>query len=163
MVAEIATELVGLIGELTARINQLERRIAELVAVIAPNLLELDGCGSLSAAKIVGETADVTRFRSRGAYAMNNGTAPIPVSSGNYTRFRLNRGGNRQLNAAMHRIALTQTRLSGRGHDYLDQRMAAGDTRKQALRALRRRISDEVYRRLWRDHDARSAQLLKAA
>jgi transposase len=163
VVAEIAAELVELLGELTERINQLERRISQLVAAIAPNLLELDGCGSLSAAKIVGETADVTRFRSRGAYAMNNGTAPIPVSSGNQTRFRLNRGGNRQLNAAMHRIALTQTRPNGRGRAYLDQRLATGNTRRQAIRALRRRISDEVYRRLWRDHDVRSVQLLEAA
>jgi transposase len=164
VVAEIASELVGLIGELTIRINHLEQRIAQLVAVIAPNLLELDGCGSLSAAKIVGETADVTRFRSRGAFAMNNGTAPIPASSGNQTRFRLNRGGNRQLNAAMHRIALTQMRPNGRGRAYLELRLAAGNTKKEAIRALRRRISDEVYRRLWRDHNAaRSEHLFNAA
>lgn len=163
VVAEIGAEQVRLIAELTVRINQLRQRIAQLVAVLAPNLLELDGCGSLTAAKILGETADVTRFGSRGAYAMNNGTAPIPVSSGNLTRFRLNRGGNRQLNAAMHRIAVTQSRPDGRGRAYLDKRLAAGDSRKESIRALRRRISDEVYRRLWRDNNARSAQLLEAA
>ncbi len=158
VVAEIASELVERIGEVTASINQLERRISAMVAELASSLLALEGCAGLTAAKIVGETADVSRFGSRGAYAMNNGTAPIPVWSGNRSRFRLNRGGNRQLNAAMHRIAVTQIRLSGRGRVYLEQRMAAGNTKTEALRALRRRISDEVYRRLWQDHFARSAR-----
>src|SRR5205085_641506 len=90
VVAEIARELVEDIRERTARVNRLERRICDLMAEIAPNLLELEGCGGLTAAKIVGETADVSRFRSRGAYAMNNGTAPIPVWSGSRQRFRLN-------------------------------------------------------------------------
>lgn len=156
--AEIARELVDRIRELTVRANQLERRISSLSAELAPSLLALEGCGGLTAAKIVGETADISRFGSRGAYAMNNGTAPIPVWSGNRTRFRLNRGGNRQLNAALHRIAITQIRMTGRGRAYLEQRMAAGNTKTEALRALRRRISDEVYRRLWQDHLASSAR-----
>lgn len=151
VVAEIARELLERIAELTTAANQLERRITVLVSELAPSLLALEGCAGLSAAKIVGETADVSRFRSRGAYAMNNGTAPIPVWSGNHTRFRLNRGGNRQLNAAMHRIAVTQIRLNGRGRLYLEQQMAANHTKTEALRALRRRISDEVYRRLRND------------
>jgi transposase len=100
----------------------------------------------LTAAKIVGETADVSRFRSRGACAMNNGTAPIPVCSGSQTRFRLNRGGSRQLNVAMHRIAITQMRLQGRGRAYFEHRLAA-KTKTEAIRLLRRKISDEVYRR----------------
>lgn len=161
--AEIARELVDRIAELTTRVNQLERRISSMAAELAPSLLALEGCAGLTAAKIVGETADVSRFGSRGAYAMNNGTAPIPVWSGNRTRFRLNRGGNRQLNVAMHRIAVTQIRLRGRGRVYLEQRMAAGDTKTEALRALRRRISDEVYRRLWQDHLATSARPAAAA
>jgi transposase len=156
LVAELATELVARIGELTIRIQQLERRIAELMAELSPRLLELAGCAALTAAKIVGETADVRRFRSRAAFAMNNGTAPIPVWSGNHQRFRLNRGGNRQLNAAMHRIAITQLRLNGAGRIYLDAKVAAGATKKEALRALRRRVSDEVYRRLREDRLERS-------
>jgi len=158
VVAEIAAELVTDIQLLTTRVNQLERRICQLVAELAPSLLELEGCAGLTGAKILGETADVTRFRSRAAYAMNNGTAPIPVWSGNQQRFRLNRGGNRQLNAAMHRIAVTQIRLKGRGRAYLEGRMAAQATKTEALRSLRRRISDEVYRRLWQDHMSRSAR-----
>lgn len=149
--AEIATELVGRCRELTGRINQLERQLRRLVAPLAPRLLHLDGCGTLTAAKLVGETAGVGRFRSRAAFAMHNGTAPVPVWSGNRQRHRLNRGGNRQLNAALHRIAITQLRLDGPGRDYLQRRMAAGDTKTEAIRALRRRISDEVYRRLQTD------------
>ena len=163
VVAEIAVELVERIREATQRVDQLERRIAVLMAELSPSLLELEGCAALTAAKIVGETADVSRFRSRGAYAMNNGTAPIPVWSGNRTRFRLNRGGNRQLNAAMHRIAVTQMRLNGRGRAYFEHRLAGKDTKTEALRALRRRISDEVYRRLWQDHLIRSARPAAAA
>lgn len=163
LVSDIATELVELVREVSARINALEREITRRVEALAPSLLALEGCGALTAAKIVGETADVTRFRSRGAYAMNNGTAPIPVWSGNHTRFRLNRGGNRQLNAALHRIALTQVRCGGLGRTYLDHRLATAETKTAALRALRRRISDEVYRRLWRDHLTLSAAKTQAA
>jgi transposase len=157
VVAEIASELIAEIVSKTERINQLERRVADLIAELAPSLLSLQGCAALTAAKIVGETADVSRFNSRGAFAMNNGTAPIPVWSGNHTRYRLNRGGNRQLNAALHRIAITQIRLACPGRAYLERRVAAGNTKTEAIRALRRRISDEVYRRLWQDHLVASA------
>lgn len=156
-VARLARELLTRIAELTATINQLEREITSLIAPLAPTLLALDGCGRLSAAKLVGETAGASRFRSRGTYAMHNGTAPVPVWSGNDVRHRLNRGGNRQLNAAIHRIAITQLRLGGPGRAYCERRMAAGDTKSEAIRALRRRISDEVYRRLRRDEAIRTS------
>jgi hypothetical protein len=94
---------------------------------------------------------------------MNNGTAPIPVWSGTQTRFRLNRGGNRQLNVAFHRLAVIQMRLSGRGRTYYEPRFAANDTKTEAIRMLRRRISDEVYRRLWQDYSATSAHPAAAA
>ena len=151
VVAELARDLVGRIGNLTVDINELERRLRELMAELSPRLLNLEGCAALSAAKAVGETADVSRFRSSSAYAMNNGSAPIPVSSGNRQRFRLNPGGNRQLNAALHRIAVTQLRGNGAGRAYFERRLAAGATRREAMRSLRRRISDEVYRRLKQD------------
>lgn len=151
-VAQISLELVDLIQELTARIRRLESQLKVLAAELAPQLQELEGCGPLTAVKIVGETADVSRFPSKATFAMHNGTAPIPVSSGNQQRFRLNRGGNRQLNAALYRIELTQIRMGGRGADYYRRQMAAGATSREARRALRRRISDEVYRRLQQDH-----------
>ncbi|HEY4888992.1 MAG TPA: IS110 family transposase [Candidatus Dormibacteraeota bacterium] len=149
--ADIAVELLERVRQLTERINELEGQIRALVTRLAPNLLELDGCGALSAAKLIGETAGITRFKTQARFAMHNGSAPIPVWSGNSERHRLNRSGNRQINAALHRIALTQMRLRGRGHDYIQHRRACGDTKKEAIRALRRRISDEVFRRMWQD------------
>ncbi len=89
----------------------------------------------------------MARFRSKATFARWNGTAPIPVWSGNNARFRLNRGGNRQANAALHRIAITQWRTEGPGRCYVDRRMTNGDTKTEALLLLRRRISDEVFRR----------------
>lgn len=152
-VAAIATELVVRTRELTIRINELEREITALVVPMVPILLTLSGCGALTAAKLVGEVAGVERFRSRAAFARWNGSAPIPVWSGNPNIQRLNRGGNRQVNAALHRIAVTQWRgVGGQGRAYVEHRMASGDTKTEALRLLRRRVSDEVFRRLLADH-----------
>jgi transposase len=117
-------------------------------------------------AKLVGETAGIGRFRSSAAFARHNGSAPVPVWSANPGRYRLSRGGNRQLNVALHRIAITQVRIDGRGRDYLAKRIAAGDSKTEAIRALRRRISDEVYRRMRADEAilaARRAPLAMAA
>jgi transposase len=156
-VARIARELVGRIRELTAAINDLEREISRLVADLAPSLLALAGCGSLSAAKLIGETAGIGRFRSAAAFARHNGTAPLPVWSGNTERHRLSRTGNRQLNVALHRIAITQLRIDDRGRTYIDHRRTMGNTKTEAIRALRRRISDEVFRRMRHDEAARAA------
>jgi transposase len=153
--ARIARDLVARISELTVAIDALGRQIRELTETLAPTLLELVGCGPLTAAKLVAETAGIGRFRSRAAFAAHNGTAPIPVWSGNVVRHRLNRGGNRQLNVALHRIAVTQLRCPGLGHAYVAKRQAAGDTKTEAIRALRRRLSDEVFRRLQTDEAAR--------
>ncbi len=118
VVAAICTELIGRIEELAKRAAQLEREIEALVVIHAPQLLALPGCGPLSAARILAETGDVHRFTSAAAYAMHAGTAPIPASSGNTQRFRLNRGGNRRLNAAVHRIAITQKRMHAPAQAY---------------------------------------------
>jgi transposase len=161
--ARLARDLVSRVRDLTAAIRPVEHEIETLVAVLAPTLLALPGCGPLTAAKIVGETAGMTRFRSKEAFARHNGSAPVPVWSGNVTRFRLSRGGNRQLNLALHRIAITQMRIDERGRAYLEHRRAAGDTKTEAIRALRRRISDEVFRRLRVDEAARVTYLAAAA
>jgi transposase len=146
LVAELAGELVGYIRERTTRIRALEREIATRTARLAPQLLALDGCGPLSAAKILAETANVTRFRSEACFAMHAGVAPIPASSGRTDRHRLARGGNRQLNAALHRIAWTQTRLpNSLGHAYYQRRIAGPDKNNDAIRALKRRLARVVY------------------
>jgi transposase len=156
-VARLARDLVARIRELTATINELEREIGRLVVELAPSLLALTGCGPLTAAKLVGETAGIGRFHSKAAFARHNGSAPLPVWSGNTVRHRLSRGGNRQLNVALHRIAITQLQREGPGKTYLEHRRAQGDTKPEAIRALRRRISDEVFRRMRHDEAARAA------
>lgn len=114
-VRRIALEQVADIRELTWRVRALEKELTVLVKAQAPQLLELPGCGVLSAAKLIGETANPTPFRSEACFAMHSGVAPIPASSGRTIRHRLARGGNRQLNAALHGIAVTQIRLTGWG------------------------------------------------
>ena len=156
-VGRIARELVVRIRALTVTINDLAREIGRLVADLSPTLLTLTGCGPLTAAKLVGETAGIGRFRSRAAFARHNGSAPLPVWSGSTIRHRLSRAGNRQLNAALHRIAITQLQHEGPGKTYLEHRRAQGDTKAEAIRALRRRISDEVFRRMRHDEAARAA------
>jgi transposase len=146
MVARLATELLVDIRAATLRITALEREITERVRPLAPALLALLGVGGLTAAKIVGETANVTRFRSEACFAMHAGVAPIPASSGRTNRHRLARGGNRQLNAALHRIAVTQIRIHGSlGQTYYQRRRARGDTTMEALRALKRRLARVVF------------------
>jgi transposase len=152
-VVRIPRELVVRSRTLTQEANTLEREIGAIVNRLAPSLLELPGCGVLTAAKIVGEVAGADRFRSRAAFARWNGTAPIPAWSGKPGPQRLNRGGNRQVNAALHRIAITQWRDGdSKGHAYVEKRMASGNTKTAALRLLRRRLSDEILRRLLTDH-----------
>ena len=163
LVARIAAELVADIRALTVRERALERELAARIAVAAPRLLELPGCGVLTAAKLVGETANPTRFRSEACFAMHAGVAPIPASSGKTNRHRLARGGNRQLNAALHRIAVTQIRLEGPGRDYYQRRRANGDTTMEALRALKRRLARVVFNLLRPDQTATGTCLPAAA
>lgn len=162
LVRRLALEILGDIRELTARINALEKEITALVTVQAPQLLALPGCGPLTAAKLVGETANPARFRSEACFAMHAGAAPIPASSGKTDRHRLARGGNRQLNAALHRIAVTQIRLDGLGRAYFQRRRANGDTTMEALRALKRRLARIVFN-LLRPTDSAAGTCLPVA
>ena len=118
------------------------------------SLVELVGVGELLAARIIGEVGDVERIPSRRHFASLNGTAPIPASSGQRQRHRLNRGGNRRLNQAIHMIALTQARMDPRARAYIARRLAEGRTRRDASRALKRHLSDVVYQQLRRDADS---------
>jgi transposase len=151
MVPRIASEIIAQVRDLTIRERALEREITERVQTLAPRLLTVVGVGALTAAKIVAEVADVRRFKSKDAFARHNGTAPLPVWSGNRERHRLSRTGNRQLNAAIHRIAITQARCHDDAKAYLQRRHEHGNTKTEALRALKRRLSDVVFRALFED------------
>jgi transposase len=146
--ARIARELVARCRELTRRIRELERELAALLEEEAEELLELVGCGTLSAAKLVGEVAGVERFSGEGKLAKHTGTAPLAASSGEHQRHRLNRSGNRQLNCALHRIALTQARMHPPARAYLERKQAEGKSRREALRCLKRHLTRVVFNTL---------------
>jgi transposase len=141
----IARELVARCRELTRLADQLEREIETLVRREAPQLLALPGCGALTAAKLVGEIAGIERFRTDAQLAMHAGVAPLDVSSGRQQRHRLNRAGNRQLNRALHTIAIVQKRVYAPAQAYIARHQADGKTNKEALRALKRQLARRVF------------------
>jgi transposase len=145
---KIARELVRAIRERTRRAAELEADIAARVKEQAPQLLELEGCGPLTAAKLVAETAGAARLASDAKFARLAGVAPIPASSGKRVRYRLDRGGNRQLNCALHRIAVTQGRVHPPARDYLARKQAEGKSRSEALRCLKRHLARRVWQLL---------------
>lgn len=133
------------IKELTREANALERELLGLVRGLQPRLLGLPGVGPLTAAKPIAEIAGIERFRNPAKLARLAGVAPIPASSGNRTRVRLDRGGNRQLNAAFHRIAVTQTRVHPPAQNYIARRISEGKTKREALRCLKRHLVRTIY------------------
>lgn len=141
----VSRELVRAIRDRTKRAVELEREIRAMVGAQAPQLLDLPGCGALTAAKLIAETAGA-RFASDAKLARLAGVAPIPASSGNRTRLRLDRGGNRQLNCAVHRIAVTQSRVHAPAREFLARKRAEGKSTREALRCLKRHL----IRRVWR-------------
>jgi len=164
LVAELARDELADITRLTETIIELAKRIGERVRAIAPVLLTMPGCGELTAGKLIGETARVTRFKSEAAFARHAGVAPIPVWSGSTAgRVRMTRSGNRQLNAALHRIAVTQIRLDGLGQAYYRKRLATGDSSTDALRCLKRRFARVVFHHLHTDQQQRQTACQTAA
>jgi transposase len=154
LVAELARDELNDIIELTVRINTLQRRITDAAATAAPSLLALPGVGALTAAKLVGESAGINRFKSEAAFARHAGIAPIPVWSGNTAgRVRLTRSGNRQLNAAIHRIAVTQIRMNSPGKTYYEKKKSEGMSTPEALRCLKRRLARIVFNNLKTDQN----------
>lgn len=144
----VAREQLRSIRARLRRAGELEREIAALVEAKAPELVAIPGCGSLTAAKILAETTGVERFSSDAKLARLAGVAPIPASSGRRDRHRLDRGGNRQLNCALHRIAVTQGRIHEPAQAYLDKKRAEGKSRMEALRCLKRQLARVVWRAL---------------
>ena len=147
----VACDELRRIRELTRTVNDLERQMKHLIADYRPELLELKGCGVLSAATLIGRTAGAERFASDGHFARQAGAAPIPASSGRKNRQRLNRGGDRQLNAALHRIAVAQGQHHPPAKAYLAKKQTEGKSRIEALRCLKRYLARTVWQ-LLRDH-----------
>ena len=144
--ARIARDLVERCLELSRTIDGLEREVAAQAKVLAPELLALPGCGPLTAATLAGQTAGALRFASESRFAMHAGVAPLPASSGQSCRHRLNRRGNRQLNAALHRIAVTQMRTHAPAQAYLARKRFQGQSKREALRCLKRHLARVVWR-----------------
>ena len=131
---------------LDAQRRDTRKKLTALVSASATSMTEIFGVGPVIAATIIGTVAEVSRFASRDRFAAYNGTAPIEVSSGNRTIHRLSLRGNRRLNHAIHMAAVTQIRHPhSKGRAYFDRKVAEGKTGKEALRALKRQVSDAIY------------------
>ncbi|MGO9154680.1 IS110 family transposase [Mycobacterium sp.] len=163
LVAALAGDELTDIMSLSRQINDMERRIAAHVHAVEPLLLNIFGCGELTAAKIIGEAAVVSRFRSEAAFARHAGVAPVPRRSGSRSaRVIAIRSGNRQLNAALYRIAMQQIRRTGPGQAYYRKRREAGDTHAEALRRVERRLARKVYGYLRADQVSRTVEITNA-
>jgi transposase len=148
MRVRIARDELRRLRELTETINALKAEIGELVGQVAPQLVAEPGCGPLTAAKLVGEIAGADRFASDAKLARAAGIAPIPASSGRTNRHRLDRGGNRQINAAIHRMAVTRARCDPETKDYITRKKAEGKTNRDAIRCLKRHLARRVWQLL---------------
>ena len=149
---QVAAELVADLRHLDAQLRATKARLAGAVKACGTSLTGLFGVGPVIAALVIGDAEDVTRFASRDAFASYNGTAPIEVSSGSRVIHRLSNRGNRRLNHAIHMAAITQLRHAhSDGRAYYDKKIAEGKTSKEALRCLKRRISNAIYARLRAD------------
>lgn len=144
----IALELVEDCRGITRRVNSLEREISALVEEHFPELIAMPGCGVLTAAKLVGEIAGIGRFSSDSKLAMHAGVGPLEASSGQRRRHRLNRKGNRQLNTALHRIAVTQCRVHPQAKAFMAKKMTEGKSKREALRCLKRHLVRSIFHTL---------------
>jgi transposase len=147
----VAAELVADLERIYRRRKAADQELRELVAATGTSLLDLPGIGPSGAARLLVEVGDITRFPDRDHFASWNGTAPIDASSGDQVRHRLSRAGNRQINRTLHIMATVQLRNPGPGRDYYDRRKADGKTSMEAMRALKRRLSNIVYKTMLDD------------
>ena len=147
----LAVDLVSEVRQLDRRIKKAATDIEAAVATSVTTLTQLHGVGALTAGKILGRVGTISRFRSAATFASYTGTAPIEVSSGDVVRHRLSRDGDRQMNYCLHVMALTQIRQNTPGRAYYLRKRSEGKGHKEAMRCLKRRLSDSVYRQLVRD------------
>jgi transposase len=141
----IARDLLGRCKSLTRSIVELDRAMHTRTQALAPRLLELAGCGPLSAAKLLCEIGPIDRFASDAQLTRHAGVAPLDASSGKHQRHRLDRAGNRQLNCALQRIAITQGRVHAPTRAYLERKQNEGKSRREAIRCLKRQFARTVY------------------
>ena len=151
----ICRELLRRIRELARRVAELTKQLAGLVRKLNPALLELPGCGVITAARILAEVDDIGRFANEARLASYAGVAPLDASSGRQQRHRLNRSGNRRLNRALYTIALTQIRIHPPAREYMARRSREGKTTREAMRALKRHLVRTIYRLLSADNPRR--------
>ncbi|MEN8707188.1 MAG: IS110 family transposase [Nocardioides marinisabuli] len=147
----VAAELIADLERVYARKKAADKELKELVAATGTSLLDLHGIGPSSAARLLVEVGDINRFPNRDHFASWNGTAPTDASSGDNVRHRLSRAGNRQINRVLHIMATVQLRNDTEGRAYYDRRKAEGKTSMEAMRALKRRLSNIVYRTMLDD------------
>ncbi len=143
--AHVAKERVARLRQLNRQIERVTEEIGALSGTFVSGLTTITGIAELSEAELLAEIGDIGRYRTKAQFAMANGTAPLPASSGRIDRHRLNRGGNRQLNRIIHYVALTQISRSPEGRSFYERKRAEGKTTKEALRCLKRRISDRIF------------------
>jgi len=148
MQVRLARELVAACRSLNRKIAELDQELEQRVGVVAPALLELPGCAAVTAAKLLAEIGPVDRFKTDAQLARHSGVAPLEASSGRSQRHRLDRGGNRQLNAALYRIAITQARYHPDACAYLERKRAEGKSRREAIRCLKRLLVRVVFNTL---------------
>jgi len=154
---QLAGEIVEEIEIIDAKIKAADRQLTRLVKSSGSQVHTLHGIGPSGAARLIGDIGDITRFASRGHFAAWNGTAPLDASSGQQRRHRLSRAGNRRINRVLHIMAVVQLRHDTEGRRYYDRRRAEGKTSMEAMRALKRRLSDVVYREMLADANAAGA------
>jgi len=147
----VAAELVSDLERIYKRKKAADKELRELVRATGTSLLDLNGIGPSGAARLLVEVGDITRFPNRAHFGSWTGTAPIDASSGDHVRHRLSRAGNRQINRVLHIMATVQLRNPGIGRDYYDRKKADGKTSMEAMRCLKRRLSDLVYRTMLDD------------
>ena len=147
----LASEILRDVRALERKIANLNERIEAEVEACGTTLTEIFGVGPILAAKIIGTVGNVVRFPTRAHFASYSGTAPVEVSSGEVVRHRLSLAGNRHLNNALHMVAVCQARSDARGGTYYRKKLAEGKSRKEALRCLKRRFSDAVFKNLMAD------------
>jgi transposase len=148
---QLVRDLLSDLRRVDARLADNKAQARDALAATGSTLTQIHGLGVVLAAKILGHVGDVTRFPSQDHFASYTATAPLDASSGNQQRHRLNPGGNRQLNAALHTIAVCQARDPGPGRTYYLRKLSEGKTPAEARRALKRRLANVIYRRIVAD------------